>query len=85
MWWRVTFRGPELSQAACDALDTEDIGLVHGRHLAHDREHHVALIFADAAEAAIDVMIDALDPHGAYSFFEVWPFPPSDGALSFER
>ena len=77
-WFRVTFRGPEVSPAAREALATgENIGLVHDRQAErHDPEHHTALIFADTGEAAIDIVMTASEPHGNYNFFEAFTYPP---------
>jgi hypothetical protein len=80
MWWRVTFRGPELSGEARQALDGCVDVVVHDRDRAYDDEGHTALAFAATAEGAIDVVLTALEGHGAYDFFEAWPFPPPSAA-----
>jgi hypothetical protein len=75
-WFRVTFRGPQLSPDVRAALDTDDMGVVHDREVEdHDPEHHTTLVLADTGEDAIDIVMTALEPHGTFDFFEafVWP------------
>jgi hypothetical protein len=76
-WFRVTFRGPQLSPAARAALDIDDIGLVHDRDAERDDlQHHAALVRADTGEGAIDMLMTAVEVHGPYDFFEAFVWPP---------